>query len=913
MSSILSPAPEPVDFITVLKSLGKKMAKTFDGDKVTPYDKAEHFTIETVPVSSIDDLSMVLKYLAPKTLRCVIRGKFKGDAAAQTIAPPARPGQYQRIGELFDEVPHFWWCADHDDFEPMLWDPVTDPEEAIRELIETFYPPEFQNASYHWQLSSSAGITPGLLKVHIWWYLATPYTGPQIRNWVNATLQPKVPGAGRPMLDIVTLHKVQVHYVANPVFLNGATDPMGGKRCGLHRGEVDAVPLVIPEEVLAAGERTHFGGGTDLDLKDPTQKPGPIGAFCKAYPISRVIHEILPEVFEYAPGDDRRVTWHGGGGAVEGCWVTDDDWYLGNSHNTSPHELRLQNAWDVVRIYKFGHLDSGLTLDEQALAGIGDLPSQRAMRAWADGLAEIKGGATTAAQTACAQHLAAIEAAVDVSTLRSTVAPAIQAAKDLEPLDRELLAQALKTRLVALTHSSVGIDIARDMVAPQRAGGEQGDSAAPDWAKPWVYRTDKDHFYNLDSGESVSITGFNMMHDRRMLRFADRDGNIPPASHYCKLFWGVRTVAGVGYMPGDGKVFEMLGVTWANSYTDRDIPVVPPVLTDAEAAAVAIVQAHMQKLFPDERERGLLTSWLAHNARAPGDKIRWAPFISSAPGGGKTFFLDLLGLVMGPRNVAPLDAGVLCKSDFSGWALGAAVRCIEEVKLHGENAHDITNKLKQFHTNNVIDVHQKGRDPFRAINKTNYLLLSNFDDGIPLEKGERRYFVLRSALGIDETLEMSEAGYFKQLFTAIQTFPGALRKWLVEYPLHPEFAPDGHAPMTGAKVQMIELSKNFVVLAAEEIIEEGAIGVSKHVISSNCLTAEISERTKKTISGPSVHSLLKNLGYVFVGPVKWRKKTHRFWVSVAAKDITPEQMRTELEASMVANEFLEPRNVTDEL
>ena len=91
MSSILSPAPEPVDFITVLKSLGKKMAKTFDGDQVTPYDKAEHFTIETVPVSNIDDLSMNLKYLAPKTLRCVIRGKFKGDAAAQTIAPPTRP------------------------------------------------------------------------------------------------------------------------------------------------------------------------------------------------------------------------------------------------------------------------------------------------------------------------------------------------------------------------------------------------------------------------------------------------------------------------------------------------------------------------------------------------------------------------------------------------------------------------------------------------------------------------------------------------------------------------------------------------------------------------------------------------------------------------------------------------------
>lgn len=896
MSALPKPAPVTGgDTLTVLKSIGPKLTKSFDGDTVIPYGLAKTFSVESVPVKDIDGLSMRLKYLAPKPLRCIIRGAFKGDAAAQTLAPPTRPGQYQRVGELFDETPHHWWCADHDDFEPMLWDPVTHPEEAIRELIESEYPPEFHTASYHWQLSASAGRKPGVLKVHLWWWLETAYTGPQIEAWVRAT---------KVKVDIVTLRKIQVHYTAHPIFLNGTPDPMAGRRCGLHRGEIAAVPLIIPQDVLdASDQRTHAGG--DLDLTDPTTKPGVIGAFCKAYPISRVIAEIFPDLFAYADGSDRRVTWYGGGGAAEGCYVTDDDWYLGNSHNTSPHGDRLQNAWDVVRLYKFGHLDEEGDADDPMIA-VHELASHRAMVAWVEGLPEIKGTVATTAQTACTQHLAAIEAAVEVSVLRSTVAPAIQAAKDLEPLDRELLAQALKSRLIALTHSPVGIDIARDMVAPVRNADAPGEDHVPEWAKPWVFRTDKDHFFNLDTGESVSITGFNMVHDREMHRFMDRDGNIPAASQYCKLFWNVRTVAGVGYMPGATPVFEMLGTLWANSYSDKDIPAVPPVLTDAEGAAVAIVQAHLQKMLPDDRERELLIAWLAHNTRHPGVKIRWAPFLSSAPGGGKTFFLDLLGMVMGSGNVAPLDAGVLCKSDFTGWALGAAVRCIEEVKLHGENAHDITNKLKQFHTNNVIDVHQKGRDPFRAINKTNYLLLSNFDDGIPLEKGERRYFVLQSAIGIDETQAMSEDGYFKRLFTAVQTFPGAIRKWLLECPMHSDFDPDGHAPMTGAKAQLIELSKNFVVVAAEEIIEEGSVaGVSKHVISSNCLIAEISERTKKTISGPSVHALLKNLGYHFVGRVKWRSKTHRMWVSVAARGITQEQMRLELDNAMLISGFLE--------
>lgn len=376
------PAPDiPEDFITVLKSIGPKLTKSFDGDNVIPYGQAKHFSIEAIPVNSLADLSLGLKYLAPKPLRCIIRGSFKGDAVAQVVAPPARPGQYQRVGELFDEVPHHWWCADHDDFTPVLWDPVQNPEEAIRELIETLYPPEFHTASYHWQLSASAGRTPGVLKVHLWWWLATPYTGPQVEAWVRAQ---------KLKTDMVTLRKMQVHYVANPIFLNGTPDPMAGKRCGLHQGETEAVALDIPQDVLdMAGVRTGVTGG-DLELADPTTKPGAIGAFCKAYPISRVIAEILPDLFAYAEGSDRRVTWFGGGGAPEGCFVTDDDWYLGNSHNTDPARGRLSNAWDVVRLYKFGHLDTEDDLDNP-LINVNELPSHRATAAWVAELPEIKG------------------------------------------------------------------------------------------------------------------------------------------------------------------------------------------------------------------------------------------------------------------------------------------------------------------------------------------------------------------------------------------------------------------------------------------------------------------------------------------------------------------------------------------
>lgn len=889
------PAADAADTITVLKSAGPKLTKTFDGDTVVPYGLAKTFSIESVPIQDLEDLSANLKYLAPKHLRCIIRGLFKGDAAAQDIAPPTRPGQYQRLSELFDEVPHHWWCADHDDFSPLQWDPVTEPEEAIQELIETRYPPEFHNASYCWQLSASAGRTPGLLKVHIWWWLEPKYTGPQLEAWVRSIgLQ----------TDIVTTRKVQVHYTANPIFLNGAQDPMHGKRIGVRRGETDAVPLVIPQEVLdRAGERTSAGGG-DLDLVDPTQKPGVIGAFCREYPISRVINELLPDLFAYADGSDRRVTWFGGGGAAEGCFVTDDDWYLGNSHNTDPFEGRLANAWDVVRHYKFGDQDNVLDVDSRAMCAIHELPSHRAMLAWAETLPGVKSGAAVASQSARDGLLLAIQNAATEAELRGTVLPRVRAAEGLEPIDRETLARALQVRWLALMGSPMRLDDARNQVRRERAERDNEDGV-PGWLAPWVYCTDKDRFFNLDTGDAQSITGFNLAHGRQMRRFMDHEGNVPPASEYCKLVWDIPIVTGIGYMPGAGRIFEMMGLQWANSYSTRDIPAVPPVLTDAEVAAVARVEAHLRLLFPDERERGIFTSWLAHNCRHPGQKIRWSPLIYGDQGVGKSFFMTLLGMAMGPTNVRSVDANVICNSDFTSWSIGAAVRFIEEVKIQGHNAWDVVNKLKQFMSDEIISVHQKGKDPFTAKNVTNYCANTNYPDALPLTKGDRRYCVLATAIKADQAEKMAEEGYFVTLFDAVEQFPGAMRKWLLEMELHPEFSADGWAPMTAAKQQTIELSKNFVHLAAEEIIEEGIVGVSRHVLSSSCLTTEIENRTGKDISTNSVNALLHSLGFVFRYRMTWRKKTHRVWATACHAEFSAEQLRQSLETSTCEQEFLQ--------
>lgn len=88
---------------------------------------------------------------------------------------------------------------------------------------------------------------------------------------------------------------------------------------------------------------------------DPLTKSGTVGAFCRAYPIATAIETFLPEVykhssmpgrFDYIPADS-----HAG-------VVLYDDRFAYSHHATDPACGHLMNAFDVVRIHKFGELDA---------------------------------------------------------------------------------------------------------------------------------------------------------------------------------------------------------------------------------------------------------------------------------------------------------------------------------------------------------------------------------------------------------------------------------------------------------------------------------------------------------------------------------------------------------------------------
>lgn len=87
--------------------------------------------------------------------------------------------------------------------------------------------------------------------------------------------------------------------------------------------------------------------------EDPREKPGTIGLFCQTYSIQDAIETFLPDV--YVRHSEGRYTYVGG--STVGGLVIYDDLFAHSHHNTDPICGRTENAFDLVRVHKFGDLD----------------------------------------------------------------------------------------------------------------------------------------------------------------------------------------------------------------------------------------------------------------------------------------------------------------------------------------------------------------------------------------------------------------------------------------------------------------------------------------------------------------------------------------------------------------------------
>ena len=92
------------------------------------------------------------------------------------------------------------------------------------------------------------------------------------------------------------------------------------------------------------------------EQKDPLEKEGVVGAFCRAYyPIETAIDEFLSDVYSPTADGSGRYDYVKGEGSA-GVVIYDDK-FVYSHHATDPAGAKLCNAFEIVKIHKFGDLD----------------------------------------------------------------------------------------------------------------------------------------------------------------------------------------------------------------------------------------------------------------------------------------------------------------------------------------------------------------------------------------------------------------------------------------------------------------------------------------------------------------------------------------------------------------------------
>jgi hypothetical protein len=219
------------------------------------YHKQTMFDYRHADAPSITALFVVLKEASRDPNTFAIRGAIREHVNINGKVFARKDINKWGDDAHFEECPRCLVMIDMDGLPVDDIDLINDPEGTATRAIKKHLPDCYQNVSFVWQLSSSAGIGPdnGLLSIHIWFIYDRPVGQDELKAY-HALKAPDV--------DRAVFQTVQVHYIAAPIFEEGLSDHLP-RRIGLVKLEKDEVSLPeLPPEAMTAAHRTIGQGST---------------------------------------------------------------------------------------------------------------------------------------------------------------------------------------------------------------------------------------------------------------------------------------------------------------------------------------------------------------------------------------------------------------------------------------------------------------------------------------------------------------------------------------------------------------------------------------------------------------------------------------------------------------------------
>ena len=246
------------------RTAAKQYVKQLDGSyRKIDYDFGFRFKAQRFEIAGLDELYTFLDDARAMGNVAIVRGELD-DAYYRALERDPSYRIARRKNDKCDDIPphltevsRYWVMHDIDDYPlppdaALAADPVGIIDAAIRNLL----PEGFHDARCIWQLSNSAGLVPGVLKAHLFFWLDTPWDNAALRRWIKLNA---------PHLDHAPFSANQPHYICNPIIKNEdgspATDPIPtrlGWRPGTH--DVVALPALVETQKARKARGTNATG-----------------------------------------------------------------------------------------------------------------------------------------------------------------------------------------------------------------------------------------------------------------------------------------------------------------------------------------------------------------------------------------------------------------------------------------------------------------------------------------------------------------------------------------------------------------------------------------------------------------------------------------------------------------------------
>lgn len=411
----------------------------------------------------------------------------------------------------------------------------------------------------------------------------------------------------------------------------------------------------------------------------------------------------------------------------------------------------------------------------------------------------------------------------------------------------------------------------------------------PMWAKGVCYIAAAQEFYRHRTGEKFKPEAFNASYSRFLLPSEEAltQAGIPitPASLSKPLVSPndfalnhLKIVTGYDYAYDPSQPTEIFFINRGRRYINTYSPTYPEADTRHAGQAGEVLQRHLGNLVAEADYRRVLLDFMAYMVQYSGAKIRWAVLIQSAEGAGKTFFAKVMQAVLGFEHVKILSDGAI-KSGYNEWAFGHQLIAVEEIYVSGSNRHAVMNTIKPLITNDDVSVDEKFRSNRQVVNISNYMLFSNHHDALALTPNDRRYFVVKSPLQAKSQILALGENYFAPLYNMLRDKPGAMRSFLADWEISPDFQPNGHAPRTRYVSEMVNDSAGDVTAAVRRMLMEGDYPLLQFDIVSTktIMDALHLEEGLHRATAQQVGAILREEGFQQIGRHMFAGERHYLW------------------------------------